>query len=174
MTKTSILAGDYKGTQLITGQAGRFRPTTSRIRENIFNLISDINGKIVLDLYAGAGTLGFEALSRGAFSVTFVDKNPEVVKLLHHNSRLFEDCDISILLIDSLRFLKKQGSIFDIIFADPPYGTKNLSGLKQLAWDRLSGGGTLMIESAVRDLWREKSAVIRQYGDTQISIFKKE
>lgn len=174
MISTSILAGDFKGTRLKVGRIRRLRPTVSRIRGSIFNIVSDIRGATVLDLYAGVGTLGFEALSRGAISVTFIDYHREAVNLIRQNSFLFKNRDITVFMMDSMRFLRKTDKKFDVIFADPPYGTQNLSALKRLAWDHLAEEGTLVIESAVRDQWCEKNALIKRYGDTQISIFKKE
>ena len=174
MITTSILAGEFKGTRLQTGKMNRFRPTSSRVRESIFNIVSQVKGAIVLDLYAGAGTLGLEALSRGAFSVLFVDSDKEAIRVIRRNSRLFKNRDISIRRMDSIRFLKIKETFFDIILADPPYGLENLMELKQFAWDRLATGGTLVIESSFRDSWQDKQATIKRYGDTQISFFRKE
>ena len=75
---TSILAGSLKGRQLNTGRSLDIRPTSSLVRESIFNILGNIRNDKVLDLYSGAGTLGFEAISRGAGSVTFVDNNVEI------------------------------------------------------------------------------------------------
>lgn len=136
-------------------------------------MIPDISGTHVLDLYAGSGALGFEALSRGAASVTFVDRGADAIRLLRQNARQFGKCPIDIIRADSIRFLNRKRKRFDIIFADPPYGLGNLALIKRQSWENLKKGGYLVIESAVRDGFRDEEALIKRYGDTQVSIFNK-
>ncbi|MFQ6674079.1 MAG: RsmD family RNA methyltransferase [Fidelibacterota bacterium] len=172
MGGTLILAGKFKGTRLRTGTARRIRPTLSRVRQGIFDLLADVSGKVVLDLYAGAGTLGFEALSRGAESVIFVDRDREAIRVIKRNSGLFTGIRISVERGDSLGFLRNSRKKYDIIMADPPYGGEDLGHLEEAAAARLEPGGILMIESSFREQWRHEDAIIKRYGDTQISIFR--
>ena len=174
MTTTTILAGEFKGTKLFIGRSIRIRPTQSRIRKCIFDILSEMNGKDVLDLYAGAGSLGFEALSRGANSVTFVDSDIQAIRVLNRNKLHFSDCNITIVKQDCFRFLRNTESKYHVILADPPYGKVDLPMLKTLALDRLRENGTLLIESSVRQDWVDSEAIIKRYGDTQISIFRRE
>lgn len=174
MMATSILAGDYKGMRIHTGRMEHLRPTASRIRESIFNLAQALSGVRVLDLYAGSGTLGFEALSRGAESVTFVDHDRKATQIIERNCKLFPGRQVAIFRMDSLTFLNRFDEQFGIIFADPPYGTENLPLLRESAWAHVAHSGFLIIESAIRDGWQDGDATIRRYGDTQISVFEKE
>lgn len=167
---TVIVGGLFKGRRIRTGRGQQIRPTQSRVREAIFNLLPDLSGAEVLDLYAGAGTLGFEALSRGAVSVTFVERSKSAIRLLRTNSILFDDGTVTIVQDDCLRFLQKSEETYNVILADPPYGMVDLPDLKQKAVKRLKKGGILVIETAVRQSWRDEDAVIRRYGDTQVSL----
>ncbi|MFQ6616042.1 MAG: RsmD family RNA methyltransferase [Fidelibacterota bacterium] len=169
---TAIVGGQFKGTRLRTGRDRRIRPTVSRVREAIFDLLPSLSGTDVLDLYAGAGTLGFEALSRGAGKVTFVELNPHALRLLEKNRIPFDDGRVKIIRDDCLRFLKKTGATYHVILADPPYGEVDLSDLKEGALLRLKPGGTLVVETSVRQSWKEEDAIIRRYGDTQVTLIR--
>ncbi|MFQ6607080.1 MAG: 16S rRNA (guanine(966)-N(2))-methyltransferase RsmD [Fidelibacterota bacterium] len=169
---TSILAGSLKGRRLKTSDSLNIRPTSSRVRASIFNIIGDLSGKKFLDLYSGAGTLGFEALSRGALVVVFVDNSVEAIKVMQLNAQLFPGKVYEIVKQDVMDYLS-QCEKFDIIVADPPYHFIDLNNLFQLADKRLNQGGTLIIESTKRNKWKPEGARIKTYGETQLSIFRK-
>lgn len=171
MADLSILAGTYKGTRLKTPEAANTRPTSARVRKSLFDILGDLSGSSVLDLFAGTGALGLEAASRGAVSVTFVESERKAVESIKKNGLLFQGVKLDVIRQDVFRFLKKNGSLFDLILADPPYGKVNLDGLAELALQWLSPEGRLMIESSVRESWRPERARVKEYGDTQISIF---
>ncbi|MFQ6674968.1 MAG: RsmD family RNA methyltransferase [Fidelibacterota bacterium] len=167
---TTIVGGHFKGTRIRTGRGNRIRPTLSRVRKAIFDLLPDLSGKDVLDLYAGAGTLGFEALSRGASSVTFVERDSYAARLVEKNSLLFEEGRTTIVRTGCHRFLERTKRSWDIILADPPYGDTDLSDLKEKAMGRLKPGGILVMETSVRQPWEDDRAITRRYGDTRVSL----
>jgi 16S rRNA (guanine(966)-N(2))-methyltransferase RsmD len=134
-----------KGRQLNTGRSLDIRPTSSLVRESIFNILGNIRDDKVLDLYSGAGTLGFEAISRGAGSVTFVDNNVEAIGIIRMNAQLFLEASLNIERQDSMSFLSNCG-IYDIILADPPYGKANLDDLAQRSMKRLKRYGIILLK----------------------------
>lgn len=121
-----IIAGLYRHQKLLTPKGEQTRPTTSRLREALFNICQGwIEGARVLDLFAGSGAIGLEALSRGAQSATFIDSNREAIRCLQQNvAKLNAQPQCQILqgqVFTLLPWLEKQHKQFDIIFADPPY-----------------------------------------------------
>lgn len=98
------------------------RPTPNRARETLFNwLQSYVDGSQCLDLFAGSGALGFEALSRGAFSATLVDHDPHVVNMLRQQADKLKSQQLDMVCADGLQFICNAQSCFDIIFLDPPF-----------------------------------------------------
>ncbi|SVE44124.1 uncharacterized protein METZ01_LOCUS496978, partial [marine metagenome] len=98
------------------------RPTQAKVRKSIFQILEPFDGLEVLDLYAGVGTLGIEAMSRGASRVVFVEKNRRVFKVLKKNIDLFEPENSKLILMDVKKYLVQvKTQQFDIILADPPY-----------------------------------------------------
>jgi 16S rRNA (guanine966-N2)-methyltransferase len=119
-----IIAGSKKKMILKTPSAGTVRPTTDRIKETLFNIIAaDVYGSVMLDLFAGTGQIGLEALSRGADRCVFVEKNNGVFAVLKDNiSRTGFDNHMAYNC-DSLLFLRKCTDLFDIVYIDPPYNS---------------------------------------------------
>ena len=121
-----IITGKAHGTRLLTPAGERTRPTAERVKEAIFSMIQfDIEGREVLDLFAGSGQMGLEALSRGALHATFVDTSPEAIEVIRKNAektRLLPLC--TILEGDYAGILGRLSgrTRFDIVFLDPPYG----------------------------------------------------
>lgn len=121
-----IISGMSKGRKLVTPKSLSLRPTSDRVKESIFNILSEeIEGGVVLDLFAGTGNLGIEALSRGAKNVIFVEKGRHALGLIQRNLaqlRLEERSEVlPIDTIRAIRILKQRGKTFDVIFMDPPY-----------------------------------------------------
>lgn len=146
-----VVAGRYKGKGLNALKGDSVRPTTTRIKETLFNILQcDVPGSRVLDLFAGSGSLGIECISRGAEHVTFADKIKESIALVRANLKGI-DGNYSVVNSDFLAVLSGasyNGLKYDIIFLDPPYG----SGLAEIAIDRifeldlLSGRGIIVYE----------------------------
>lgn len=147
-----ILFGRWKGRRLRTPADESIRPTTSRMRDWVCNVLRDrMEGARVLDLFAGCGTLGLDALSLGAASVTFVEQAPRARKLLLANLALLPGAEelTQVLPLDVYRFLKRgPGERWDLIFVDPPYAqTEYLELVSQLhEADILEQGGLLVVE----------------------------
>lgn len=119
-----IIGGRWRSRRIEFAAAAGVRPTADRIRETLFNWLRDvIPGARCLDLYAGSGALGFEALSRGARSVVFVDQDVRVVQQLQANAeRLGAREDAEIVWSEALEFLAQRGDdAFDVVFLDPPF-----------------------------------------------------
>jgi 16S rRNA (guanine966-N2)-methyltransferase len=120
-----VIAGQYRGTRLDTPRGVDIRPTADRLRESIFNIIGQrLPGKRVLDLFAGTGAMGIEALSRGASQAVFIDHLPKAIDLIHKNVAKVRAGDLATIIswdiARDLRCLCGQKG-FDYIFLDPPY-----------------------------------------------------
>lgn len=121
-----IIAGAFKGRKLLELKEEGVRPTLDRVRENLFNILSNkVKDCHFLDLFAGSGAVGIEALSRGASKVTFVDKNPKIIAHVKKNlATLKANCEC--LVSDYKTALKKLSGSYDIIYVDPPYAFNSL------------------------------------------------
>jgi pantetheine-phosphate adenylyltransferase len=147
-----IIAGTYRG-RVLPGDVGDgVRPATDKVRGAIFNILQnrlDLRGIDVLDLFAGTGSLGFESLSRGARSATFVDIGRAAVRAIRENAAALaceDDCEIS--QSDAAGYVSRRIGIFGLIFADPPYAYDRISGLPGLILGSgmLAKGGYLIVE----------------------------
>jgi len=121
-----IISGTSKGRKLVTPKRYSLRPTSDRVKESLFNILgSEIQGKVVLDLFAGTGNLGIEALSRGAKRVIFVEKGRQALRLIKTNIDQFGLADRSEILPRDVNraigILKQREECFDLILMDPPY-----------------------------------------------------
>lgn len=182
-----IVAGRWRGRTLADVGAGdaaaHLRPTTDRVRENLFNLLQNgrhgdpVPGARVLDLFAGTGALGLEALSRGAAHVTFVDDGRAARALLRDNiGRCAAQGVTKVFRRDATRLGEHRGRPFDLVFLDPPYG----KGLGEKALDSAMAGGwiapgaTLVWEEAVapRPPAGFDTLEARSYGGTRATILR--
>lgn len=118
-----VITGSARGRRLKELEGMETRPTTDRVKEGLFNILQfDIEGRRVLDLFAGTGQLGIECLSRGAASAVFVDRRADAVKLIRENLKVTDLQDRArVVAGDSVEYLKTQRERFDIILLDPPY-----------------------------------------------------
>lgn len=175
-----IISGTLKGRK-IPAPAGRgVRPTSDRTKEAIFSILEtrlEWRGARVLDLYAGTGNLGFEALSRGAANVLFVEQDPAVIKGIQQTSQtLGVDTQSRFKTQSAEEFLKGTHETFDLVFADPPYEQAELPELPDwILGDRgiLAGDGLLVVEHDKRISFKEheKCVLSRPYGRTIVSLF---
>lgn len=175
-----VITGTARGRKLSTPTNYDIRPTTDNVKESIFNIIQfDIEGRKVLDLFAGTGQLGIECLSRGAESVTFVDENKEAIKIVKEN---LKTCNLkgNVLQMDALSFLRGGGK-FDLIFIDPPYDSALYAPALEIInlVDILSDGGIIVCEARKDKILPEMQAPYRKrkeysYGKLKICIYTKD
>ena len=145
-----VISGTVRGKRLKEPSDYSIRPTTDMVKEALFNIIQfDIEGRRVLDLFAGTGQLGIECLSRGAASVTFVDQSKESVAIVKQN---LKTCgfEARVVQTDSIGFLSRADK-YDIILLDPPYATNLLDKALEIinSVDILSEGGIIVCESVL-------------------------
>jgi 16S rRNA (guanine966-N2)-methyltransferase len=149
-----IIAGTLKGRRLAAPTWAGLRPTSDKLRETLFNVIAPrIEGARFLDGYAGTGAVGFEALSRGAAHVTFVERDPRACRLIAENAARCGLSDGYTIVRDRVGRPSRAFGPFDIVFLDPPYAEAeddvDAAVTAALAW--LTPSGLLILEHAVRD-----------------------
>lgn len=169
-----IITGSAKGVNLETLSGNMTRPTSQRVKEAVFSMIQfDIEGAIVLDLFAGCGQMGLEALSRGAKKATFCDSSREATEIVIKNAKktkLFDKCRVSTC--DYKQMLKGISSKekYDIIFIDPPYKKGAVSEVLELVvkCDVLNSGAFVICESGEENILEENSEVLKK-----LEVYKK-
>lgn len=175
-----VITGTARGVRLNTPKGTKTRPTTDRVKEALFSIIQfDIYGKRVLDLFAGTGQLGIEALSRGAKNCVFVDGDREAVALIKENLKKTK-LEGQVVQGDSLQYLATCRKTFDIILLDPPYGEKFLeNAIKCISEiDILAEDGIIICESPTgKDITTEFSPVFSckqyKYGHSCLTFFRR-
>ena len=180
-----VISGKWKGKRLFSVKGLNLRPTSDRVKEAVFNILQDhVEGRQVLDLFAGTGALGIEALSRGAKRVVFVEESTRSLTALRKN---IDGCkakdQVQVLareVLVAIKILEAQGESFHLIFLDPPYG-KGLADqtLKALAGNPIVSPNTLIIaEHASNEEVLEfpplQRVDARRYGRTLVSFFRLE
>lgn len=169
-----IIAGRWRGHPIAAPPGNRTRPTTDRVREAWMSIMqSAIPDARVLDLFAGSGGLGLEALSRGARHATFVERSGPVLKTLRSNiARLGADAETTVVRGDALDFIDGVGrGDYDIVLADPPYESGDAEALASL-FLRRPFADMLWIEHRVTDPLPEgEGSESRRYGDTLITYY---
>ena len=177
-----IIAGEKRGFSLFAPAGQQTRPTLSRVRESVFSILGDrvIDARAV-DLFAGAGTLGFEALSRGAEHCVFVERARPALEALRRNAtKLCYNDRISIAAEDAGRWLRAQlphaADPFTLVMADPPYGSNLAKLLEQIeAYVPLAPDAAVMIQCGVRETppppSRLRLARSEKYGDTAVHFY---
>jgi 16S rRNA (guanine966-N2)-methyltransferase len=159
-----IIGGGWRSRLLEFPSAAGLRPTPDRVRETLFNWLGqDLNGMACLDLFAGSGALGFEALSRGAGSVVMVEKNPAALRMLRENARKLDAQNLTIVRGDALEFARGTRSRFDVVFLDPPYRLGLQAAALALLPGHLAEGGRVYLETDVA-IDREAGWVILKHG----------
>ena len=177
-----VISGTARGTQLKTPDGILTRPTADRVKEAVFSILQfELEGSRVLDLFAGTGQMGIEALSRGASSAVFVDSRREACKLVQDNLRLTKLSEKArVVQSDYLSYLNRLDGRFDLIILDPPYAEVFLeNSLKKISEiDILSDRGIIICERpADKALDMEIKGLVRgkdyRYGKTWITLFRK-
>lgn len=167
-----LLAGRYKGARIKTSTKMPYRPTLSRIRKSIFDILFPFNYQNVLDLFSGTGILGFEAASRGANKITFVERDRKSIQLLESNANQFPDIDFVFNQQNVYTFLNNPKS-YDLIFADPPYTSSNIHELVETVLKILNKNGKFVLETNKRSQ-PMMNAIVKNYGNTVLNIWTKE
>lgn len=176
-----IIGGSKKKMILKVPEGGLVRPTTDRIKENVFNIINaDIAGSLFLDLFAGSGQIGLESLSRGAYYCVFIEKDSRACSILRENIVKTGFKSYCLIKTDAMAFIHKCDIKFDLIYIDPPYNydcyQKLIDGI--IDANLLNDSGKIIIEHArnieINDICDilEKNKEAR-YGNTVITVLKK-
>lgn len=171
-----ITAGKYRGTKIKNPDEKIVRPTLSKIRESIFSAlfsIMDFEGKSFLDMFAGSGIMGLEALSRGFENVMALEKNPKVANILKENYSKIK-IEPNLILGDSLKIMPKIKEKFDVIYIDPPYFSgiyeESLKKIKENSL--LNPDGIVILEHVTEINWEElgfKLIKQKKYSDKFIT-----
>jgi 16S rRNA (guanine966-N2)-methyltransferase len=180
-----IIGGEAKGRRIRLPRRCRIRPTSDRVKESLFDMLQPVEGVSFLDMFAGCGNCGFEALSRGARYAVFIEKEPRLVDAIRENLCVlgFEG-RAEVIAADAeqgVKRLAKRTERFDILFADPPYEEGFLPEI--MKWlegvNLLAENGIIVLQHSVREALEgscvQAMAVTdqRRYGDTMLSFLKK-
>jgi len=178
-----VITGSARGVRLQTPDGMQTRPTADKVKEALFSIIQfEIEGRRILDLFAGTGQLGIEALSRGAKHCVFVDERADAVKLVQENLRRTRLEGLAqVIRSDYLAYLASARGPFDVIFLDPPYAEKFLeNSLRKISEiDILSRGGIIICErptekASLRPIPGYSCSKDYRYGKTFLTVFRKE
>ena len=177
-----IITGKAKGVRLVTLEGETTRPTAERVKEAVFSMLQfDIEGRRVLDLFAGSGQMALEAISRGAAYAVLVDKSKEAEKIIAKNiekTRLGDAC--RVFSMDYAEYIRRYaGEKFDIVFLDPPYAERLIPKVLPRLLPMLKPTSTVICESAEADVFgksgmQDNFEIIKQakYGVAYITILR--
>lgn len=170
-----VVAGEARGRPIVAPDGNRTRPTSDRVRESIFNMLFslDATGEVrVLDLYAGCGALGIEALSRGATSCVFVEQDRRAVECIRSNLDALGYSDrATVIQSDVLSWVENNSGSVDVVLADPPYADDSWTALLDHVDARwlVAEAGSSVNEHPRWDVVREKT-----YGTTVVTVFARQ
>jgi 16S rRNA (guanine966-N2)-methyltransferase len=174
-----VIAGSRKGHRLVAPHGVETRPTSDRVRENIFNLVGPVDDARVLDLFAGSGAMGIEALSRGAASAVFVEHDADAVRTIEGNLDRLRLTGARVVRGDVLRTIAQEataGAKYDLVLVDPPYGmlTEIQPRLARHLPRLLTADGLLVVETDARTEPELPLPVrtSRKYGQTRVTLFE--
>lgn len=177
-----VIAGKAKGRRLFGPKSKLIRPVLDQVKEAVFNILFDVEGLRVLDLFAGTGAMGIEALSRGAEFAVFVDKDKEAVKLICRNLEVCrftaESKVLPLSVGKALKLLAEKGESFDLIFVDPPYQKGFIEkSLQKLQNSPLLKASTrILLEHHPKEPIPETEGLTltdqRKYGQTRVSFLR--
>lgn len=176
-----VITGSARGMTLRTLEGDNTRPTSDKVKEAVFSAIQfELEGRRILDLFAGSGQLGIEALSRGAKNAVFVDADKNAVRIIKENLEKTKlDSLTTVAQTDSIAFLSMTDKIFDIAFLDPPYET----GLLQKALSKIDGhiaeGGVVICEHPFREELEDEVGGLKKYREykyskTAVTVYRKD
>ncbi|MBP0971768.1 MAG: 16S rRNA (guanine(966)-N(2))-methyltransferase RsmD [Oscillospiraceae bacterium] len=174
-----VITGTARGRRLVTPEGMDTRPTTDKVKEAVCSSLQfDFPGAKVLDLFAGSGQMGIEALSRGARHATFIDSDPRAISCIQQNVKACRFSDIAVVLrTDAVSFLQRNHEKFDIAFLDPPYRHDTLLQILPLLAENMQENGIIVCEHEPEcklpqtilnfDLQKQK-----KYGKIIISVYR--
>jgi 16S rRNA (guanine966-N2)-methyltransferase len=172
-----IIAGSCRGARIFAPKGLDTRPTSDRVREAAFNLIGPVDGAAVLDLYAGSGAMGLEALSRGAASAVFVESDRDACGTIKRNLEKLRLGGAEVVCREVLRFLVAERRRFDLILVDPPYELVESVAMRLAVYlpSILAENGLVVVESSSRvepQLPPLEARTGRRYGAARITLFE--
>jgi 16S rRNA (guanine966-N2)-methyltransferase len=175
-----IIAGEHKGARIFAPPGQDTRPTSDRAREAAFNLIGPVDGAEVLDLFAGSGAMGLEALSRGAARAVFVESDRDAARAIDRNLEKLRLTGAIVLQRDAIQMLAEEaarGRRYDLVLVDPPYEMfiSLQNGLSRHLPDVLAPDGIVVVETSAREepeLPTLSLRTSRRYGGARITIFE--
>lgn len=175
-----VITGSARGMTLRTLEGDNVRPTTDKVKEAVFSIIQfEIEGRRILDLFAGSGQLGIEALSRGAESAVFVDADKNAVRIVKENlAKTKLDYKATVAQTDSLAFLSMTDRIFDIAFLDPPFSTGLLEKALAKVEPHIAQGGLVICEHPFADELPDTEGGLEKqkdykYSKTAVTVYRK-
>ncbi len=176
-----VITGIARGMSLKTLEGENTRPTSEKVKEAIFSAVQfEIEGRRVLDLFAGSGQMGIEALSRGAASAVFVDRDKGAIEIIKENiaKTRFED-ESEVVQMDYLSFLRMNTRTFDIVFLDPPYAAGYLEKALDFCGQFIAAGGIAVCEHSAEQTLPEEAGDLKlyrkyNYGKTSVTIYRKD
>lgn len=175
-----VITGTARGCRLETPAGQATRPTAERVKEGLFSAIQfEIEGRRALDLFAGSGQLGIEALSRGAASCVFVEQNGQAAELVRRNlqaAKLFSSAQV--LTTEAFGFLARCREQFDLVFLDPPYGDALLASCLAAVEPHIADGGLVVCESDEGQALPETVGALQanrtyRYGRVHITLYRR-
>jgi 16S rRNA (guanine966-N2)-methyltransferase len=171
-----IISGSRKGHTIHAPRGSETRPTSDRVRENVFNILGPVDGANVLDLFAGSGAMGLEALSRGAARAVFVESDRDAVRAIERNLDKLR-LKATVLERDALAVLAAERTKYDLVFVDPPYGMypELEPQLARYLPRVLDDDGVVVLETDARapSALPLVERTSRKYGQTRVTVYEK-
>jgi len=173
-----IIAGEHRGARIFAPPGRETRPTSDRVRENVFNIVAPwVEDARVLDVYAGSGAMGLEALSRGAAAAVFVESDPGAVRAIERNLDKLR-LRATIVRLEATAALGQEvaaGRKYDLVLLDPPYAMTDFDALGRYLPSVLADDGLLVVETTARvepELTGLDVRTSRKYGSTRVTVFE--
>ena len=176
-----IIAGERKGHTIFAPRGRETRPTSDRVRENVYNLVAPwVEGARVLDLFAGSGAMGLEALSRGAASAVFVESDPDALRTIERNLDKLRLTGATVVRSSAATALMQEAAAdrkYDLVLVDPPYEMTDYEPISRYLPSVLAHDGLLVFETDARvepSLAGLSVRTSRRYGGTRVTLFEHE
>jgi 16S rRNA (guanine966-N2)-methyltransferase len=170
-----IVAGSRKGARIFAPKGKETRPTGDRVREAAFNLIGPVDDAAVLDLFAGSGAMGLEALSRGAASAVFVESDREACRTIERNLAKLGLTGATVLCRDAVQALAAEGRRYDLVLCDPPYEFAHHARIGPYLKRVVGPNGLLVYETGAKEqpeLEGLRVRTSRTYGSARLTLFE--